>query len=237
MLKQLSVLLGALVLGSQLAAAELKPFSASYSANWKALPFSGKAERSLTRQGQDWQLTFNASAVVAGISETSLFSYQQEQIKPLSYQHKRSGLGKRRNNRQTYDYQQSTLHLSKLKGQPVTADIVPGALDQFSAQFALQLDVARGLREMSYQVQEGANIDEYRFRVLGQEQIKTAAGRFLATKVERLRDGNNKRQTVLWFANDWDFMLVQLLQVEPDGKEYLINLKSGQLDGKQIRGQ
>lgn len=235
--KLLTLLLSATLFSSQLFATELyQPFHASYSANWKALPFSGKASRSLTRQGDNWLLEFNASAVVASITETSLFREDKGQIQPQKYSLKRSGLGKSKNNQQTYDYQQNQLQLNRLKQQPIKANIVPGAMDQFSAQYALQLDVARGMKDMSYQVQEGNKVDEYRFRVLGQEQINTSAGRLNTTKVERVRDSNSKRQTVLWFANDWDFLMVQLLQVEPDGKEYVINLKSGQVNGKKVRG-
>ena len=38
------------VLALPLQAADLKPFSASYTADWKQLPMSGTAERSLTKE-------------------------------------------------------------------------------------------------------------------------------------------------------------------------------------------
>lgn len=236
MFKQLLAMACATLLCASLGATELKPFNASYSANWKVLPFSGKAERSLKRSGNNWQLEFHASAVVASITETSNFAYSGQQITPLGYSLKRSGLGKSKHNQQQYDHATDRLTWQQLKQTPQQAAIVPQALDQFSAQFALQLDVARGLKEMSYLVQEGSQIEEYRFRVLGTETITTAAGKLQATRVERVRDGNKKRQTHLWFANDWDFLLVQLLQVESDGKEYVINLKQGKVDGKKVRG-
>ena len=42
----------------------------------------------------------------------------------------------------------------------------------------------------------------------------------------------SKRKTVLWFAKDWDYLLVRLHQAETDGKEYQIMLKDGSVDGK-----
>ncbi|MNJ81708.1 hypothetical protein D3C77_806400 [compost metagenome] len=46
----------------------------------------------------------------------------------------------------------------------------------------------------------------------------------------------SSRKTVLWFAKDWDFLLVRLHQVEKDGKEYQIMLKEGEVNGKQVQG-
>jgi len=41
---------------------------------------------------------------------------------------------------------------------------------------------------------------------------------------------------VLWFAKDWNYLLVRLHQVEKDGKEYQIMLKDGQVDGRTVKG-
>ncbi|MGH8433524.1 MAG: DUF3108 domain-containing protein, partial [Pseudomonas sp.] len=47
----------------------------------------------------------------------------------------------------------------------------------------------------------------------------------------------SSRKTVLWFAKDWDYLLVRLHQVEKDGKEYQIMLKDGSVDGKPVQGR
>ena len=59
-------LLFALTLFSLPALAEdLQPFSASYTADWKQLPVSGSAERSLKREDDGrWTLNFEASMLV-----------------------------------------------------------------------------------------------------------------------------------------------------------------------------
>ena len=56
-------------------------------------------------------------------------------------------------------------------------------------------------------------------------------------KVERVRDPTqSKRQTILWFAKDWDYLLVRLHQVEKDGKEYQIMLQDGSVNGQPVKG-
>ena len=65
-------LLAAFSLPASLMAADLQPFSATYTADWKQLPFSGKAERSLKQQDDGtWKLDFSASMLVASLNETS----------------------------------------------------------------------------------------------------------------------------------------------------------------------
>lgn len=53
-------------------AADLQPFSASYTADWKQLPMSGTAERSLEKKGDGtWKLSFKASMMIASLTEES----------------------------------------------------------------------------------------------------------------------------------------------------------------------
>jgi hypothetical protein len=40
----------------------------------------------------------------------------------------------------------------------------------------------------------------------------------------------------MWFAKDWDYLLVRLQQVETDGKEYNIMLLDGKVNGKTVKG-
>ena len=72
MRRALLFVLAALSLSAQ--AIELKPFAASYTADWKQLPFSGTAERNLKRlDDQRWQLNFEAAMLVASLTEESTF--------------------------------------------------------------------------------------------------------------------------------------------------------------------
>lgn len=232
----LSLLL--LTFGSLLHAQTLQPFQASYTADWKQLPFTGTAERSLQQQADgSWELRFKASMLVAGISESSRFRLQDGQLQPLRYKYDRTGLGKPRKSRQHFDW--STMQVN---GQDKQADyqlpLHAGVLDKSSYQLALQKDVATNEDSLSYIVLDGDDLDTYDFRVLGDEQIDTPLGILNTVKVERVRDpGQNKRKTTLWFAKDWGYLLVQLNQVERDGKEYTIMLQDGRVDGKKVAGK
>ena len=219
-------------------AAEPKPFSASYTADWKQVPVSGSAERSLQKLDDGrWQLVFKASMLVAGLTEQSTFTVENDAFLPQSYKFERSGLGKSKDVEFDFDWSQKQV-IGSDRGDPVRFPLNRGMQDKSTYQLALQHDVAAGQKSMSYQVVDGDEIETYDFRVLGEEVVRAASGLIDAIKVERVRDPTqSSRKTILWFAKDWDYLLVRLHQVEKDGKEYQIMLKSGTVDGKTVEGR
>jgi len=232
----LLMLLTLLVLPAQ--ALELKPFSASYTADWKQLPISGTAERSLKRQEDGrWLLNFEAAMLVASLTEESTLRVENESFLPLTYRYNRSGLGKSKQIELDFDWTEKQV-LGNDRGEPVRLLLNRGLQDKSTYQLVLQHDVAAGKKSMTYQVIDGDEIETYDFRVLGEETVRTRAGLVDAVKVERVRDPTqSKRKTVLWFAKDWDYLLVRLHQVETDGKEYQIMLKEGAVNGKPVEGR
>lgn len=217
---------------------ELRPFSASYTADWKQLPVSGSAERRLTQlDDKRWKLEFQASMLVAGLTEESTFNVESGRYVPLSYRYDRSGMGNGKEVSHDFDWSAKKVTGSD-RGNPVSLTLNRGLLDKSTYQLALQRDVADGKQSMSYQVLDGDEIDTYDFRVLGNENVRTRAGLIEAIKVERVRDPTqSSRKTVLWFAKDWSYLLVRLHQVEKDGKEYQIMLKEGVVDGRTVEGK
>ncbi|WP_439861374.1 DUF3108 domain-containing protein [Pseudomonas sp. MBLB4136] len=219
-------------------AVELKPFSASYTADWKQVPVSGSAERGLQALDDGrWQLSFEASMLVASLSETSTFRVDNGAFLPQTYRFERSGLGKGKVVEQDFDWSSKQV-LGSDRGEPVRFALNRGLQDKSTYQLVLQQDVAAGKKSMSYQVVDGDEIETYDFRVLGEETVRTRAGLIDAIKVERVRDPTqSKRKTILWFAKDWSYLLVRLHQVEKDGKEYQIMLEDGTVDGKPVEGR
>ena len=218
-------------------AADLQPFSASYTADWKQLPMSGTAERSLEKTSDGkWKLSFKASMMIASLSEESTLTLDKDTLLPESYHFERGGLGKAKKSDLDFDWNTKMITGTD-RGDAVKVPLNRGMLDKSSYQLALQQDVAIGKKSMTYQVVDGSDVDTYDFRVLGTEKVDTKAGKIDAIKVERVRDPTqNKRITVMWFAKDWDYLLVRLQQVETDGKEYNIMLLNGMVNGKEVKG-
>ena len=218
-------------------AADLQPFSASYTADWKQLPMSGTAERSLEKNADGtWKLSFKASMMIASLTETSTLTLDKDTLLPQSYHFERGGLGKAKKADLDFDWT-AKMVTGTDRGDAVKIPLNRGMVDKSTYQLALQHDVAAGKKTMSYQVVDDGEVDTYDFRVLGSEKVETKAGKIDAIKVERVRDPTqSKRITVMWFAKDWDYLLVRLQQVETDGKEYNIMLLDGTVNGKAVKG-
>ncbi|MES2870050.1 MAG: DUF3108 domain-containing protein [Pseudomonadota bacterium] len=218
-------------------AADLKPFKASYTADWKQLPMSGSAERSLTKNDNGtWTLNFKASMLVASLNEESTLKIEKNTLTPLTYTFERGGLGKAKKVNLDFDWATKMITGTD-RGDAVKLPLNSGILDKSTYQLALQRDVAAGKKSMSYQVVDDGELDTYDFRVIGEEKVSTKAGSIDAIKVERVRDPTkNKRITEMWFAKGWDSLLVALRQVETDGKEYNIMLLDGTVNGAAVKG-
>ena len=174
--------------------------------------------------------------LVASLSEVSTFRVENNAFLPLTYRFSRNGLGKSKEVEFDFDWTQKQI-IGSDRGDQVRLPLNRGLQDKSTYQLVLQHDVADGKKSMSYQVIDGDEIETYDFRVLGEERVRTKAGVLDAIKVERVRDPTqSSRKTVLWFAKDWDYLLVRLHQVEKDGKEYQIMLKEGTVNGKEVKG-
>lgn len=221
-----------------LGAQALEPFNAQYTADWQQVPVSGSAQRQLLQNADgSWTLTFRASMLVAGLTEESRFTEQGARFVPLSYRFERNGLGKSKKISHDFDWDARRVTGMDRK-KPVDLPLENGLLDKSTYQLVLQQDVAAGKTSMSYPVLDGDEIEVYDFRVLGRETVSTEVGQVEAIKVERVRDPTQtSRKTELWFAPDWDHLLVRLHQRETDGKEYQIMLKQATLDGQPLKGR
>lgn len=227
----------ALALGSSLTMAQpLIPFTASYAADMKNIPVNGEAIHSL-QQNVDgtWDLKFRASMFVARLTEESTLTLDNDQVIPLTYHYERKGLGRSRETTQTFDWAAGEVR-GVHKKENFTLATQPGLLDKTTYQLALQRDLMAGKTEMSYLVVDGDEVEQYQFRVTGQDRVTTRNGQFDAVEVERVREPGAKRETTLWFAKDWNYLLVRLSQIETDGQHYQIVLKEAQMNGEPVIG-
>src|SRR5690554_2881087 len=173
------LLAAALAVGSSLAMAQpLAPFTASYAADMKSVPVNGNAVHSLQQNADGtWALSFSASMFVARLTEESTLTLNDDQILPLTYHYQRKGLGRGRETTQTFDWAAGEVRGTHKK-EDFSLPTQPGLLDKTTYQLALQRDLMAGKTEMSYLVLDGDEIEQYQFRVTGEDRVTTRNGQF-----------------------------------------------------------
>ena len=145
-----ALLLALAVLALPLQAADLKPFSASYTADWKQLPMSGTAERSLEKRQRYRSLNFKASMMIASLTEQSTLRLDNDTLLPQKYHFERGGLGKAKKVDLDFDWNSKKVTGTD-RGDAINLPLNRGVLDKSSYQLALQHDVAAGKKSMTYQ--------------------------------------------------------------------------------------
>ena len=209
----------------------LLPFTATYEAKFSG--FAVTAERKLSGSPASWRLDFSAHSVFAKIEEYSRFAQQGGQLVPQHYDYQKSGLGRDRHT--ALSFEDNASRVVNVYDKSRSIEKAPANLqDKISYQLQLAMDVANKKSPLKYQVADGKRIREYEFRVAGKENLKTPMGVIETVKVERVREEGAERITNIWFAPQWNFALVKLMQQEDNGKSYQITLTKLSIDGRDI---
>ncbi|SEA30133.1 DUF3108 domain-containing protein [Microbulbifer marinus] len=227
----LMLLSSQLLLSGQLLAAELQPFSATYSASFNGIGVTAKRE--LSGKSNNWRLDFSADSLFAKISEYSRFGSRDGQLIPHHYEYHKTGLG--RDKHTVLNFEPNQNRVVNVSNAKRTLENAPqNVQDKISYQLQLALDIANNKQDLVYQVADGRKIRKYKFAVAGTEKLQTPLGPVEAIRVERVRDGDSERETIIWFAPKWNYALVKLMQQEEDGKTYQISLTKLSINGNNV---
>ena len=203
----------------------LLPFEVSYNASMeKGLSLNGSAKRILTSQGNDvWLYRTDVNSFMANIDESLVLKWEDGRVIPLRYRYRLSGfLIKDRKQSIDFDWKAGVAS-GEYRGKPFRVKLEEGVLDPLGFQLQLHQDIRNGKREMEYQVLDRSNIDSERFAVVSND-TNNSGDQASYLKAEKIRE-SSKRQTLMWFDPDNQYLPVRLLQVEPDGSRYQLSLK------------
>lgn len=202
--------------------AKFSPFKADYVGKYSGVPMKAKGVRELTMRGDDdYVFRTSASSMMIKVEETSEFRLTPAGIQPISYRYKR---GKKKDDFVSFDWDKRESRYAE-----INTPLEEGTLDKLGYQMQLRLAVARQRAagetgEIRMTVADKAKRKDYRFKIVGEESLKTAAGEFETVRVKRLRD-NPDRYTEFWLATEHEYLLVKLVQ-QDESSGFELNLKS-----------
>ncbi len=211
----------------------LAPSRAEYRATYKkGIPIRGSAVRILEPLADgEWQYRFDVSSFIVDISETLHFQWNGGQLLPLKYQYQRSGWIKGKESMADFDWGHQQVRYD-IDNHSTTLDIPALTLDRLGYQLQLRLDLAGGKKEMSYLVADKGHLRPYVFAVVGTEELPGEPSAIPCVVVEKVREPDSERKTRLWFAQNQDYLLLKMTQVEPDGEKYEIVLQTAEVSGR-----
>jgi uncharacterized protein DUF3108 len=217
-------LIGTLISTAAYAEPPIAAFQQQFRLSSSGIPFSIKADRRLEYRGDGiWAMTISADNWLGEVEETTIFSWQQ--CTPLSnyYGYKRQGMGKERHAQMFFNHQ--TGHARVLRAaQESHYPINTNTTDKLSHTLALQCLLSQGSDDLSMDIADERGLDRIEYRHVGEEVLNTPAGKFATVKIERIREPGSSRQTSMWFAKNYGYALVQMVQDE-DNKQHTMTLK------------
>jgi len=211
------------------------PYRVSYQAEYNFfLPMTGTAVRELKQDlNGSWSLTNTVKSNLISIEESSRFNWVNNRPQPVSYRFEQKSV---KNKQLWLDFDWQTFlasNTSDTKYPPYQIDAQ--VLDPLTYQLALRSDLVKQKTELSYQVADKKRVDTYEFELLGEELMETPLGLLNTVKIIRKREPDSTRESVIWLAKDWNYLLVKIRQKER-GNAFFIVMQEGELDGQPITG-
>jgi hypothetical protein len=214
-------------------------FTADYNATWTGgwFPINVDAKRSLAyKEDGSAILTFEADSAIAGLEEISTFRFLENTIQPLQYRYLRTGLFKEKDRNQLFDWQEK--QITNGDNQKVFEGHWHDKVqDNLSYNLQASIDLQQGKTQFTYPVFDRNKVKDFKFQLVGFESLKTKVGTLRTVKVEQIEKKKNKKKTYIWFAKDYDYLLVRLKQEQKDGQTYKIDLTSANINGKTLGKQ
>ncbi len=209
-----------------------RTFFASYDASYEGI--SADAERSLVFNPSSGKYTLSSTveltlfgSSLTKIDERSEFLWVDEKPLPQHYEFEQKGFGSRSrsvdfdHNRMRARFRVNDNHGSlKLDGP---------AFDDLSGYLVAKEQLIQGAVEVRFNVVDRGEIREHYYKVIEQVTLDTPLGRMDAVHLERVRAEDSARKTDIWLAEDHDYLLLKLVQTEPDGSTIELSIRSATL--------
>lgn len=216
----------------------LYPMQSTYGAELeRGITISGEATRSLKRTDDgNWVYRFDVNSFVADIREASYLHYEDGRVISDRYRYSLEGFFLSNRYKKLDFNRNEQVIVNREDDQRIDISDQPEVQDQLGAQLQLWLDLRAGKETLEYVIPDEGDFKDYQFKVLRTETLDTREfGDVETVLVERIRDKSSPRTTLMWFAPEWDHLLVRLEQTNDEGEDFEIYLKKATLDGQRIQ--
>jgi hypothetical protein len=209
-------------------AIDLKPFKATYTAEWKGMT-AGTTVLELRNAGPDlysYSSTSNARGVFRmafseTLTQTSTFRLADGVVQPLTFR----GIDeKEREIRLDFDWNKMKVS-GVAKGNAVDLQLTPGVQDAMSLQIYSLRSLADGTVAPTVWMIDGDKLKDYELRLEGNARIDTALGE-LDTVIYTSKRAGSDRVTRTWVAPTLGYLPVKAERIRGKKTEFTLFLES-----------
>lgn len=217
-------------------ALNLPAYTAYYQAEWRGgwIPVTVGAIRNFSPVDNGiWSLSFKAESVVVDLNESSDLTVKDGVLYPQFYHYKTKGMFE--NTKLERRFEWDTKRIFDLTQNEYTEiELQPRIQDNISYQEQLRFDLANNVEDLTYSVVHRNKIKNYVFYRAGEGKLKTPNGEIKTIEVHQLINEDNNIESKMWFAVDYDFVLVRLWQKRKNGDEQELTLERYESRDKKL---
>ena len=202
----------------------------------KVSGFSIKMSRTLTWEGNRFQLRQGGGNFFWNIHEESHFRLEEGRLLGDSFEYQLGGISKRRREVQ-FDEAAGVIRSLKKKQwteHPWSAEL----LDRLSVQEQVRLlllEASEPLETIALTLVDGPKIKTKTFELVEEVVLETPVGRLNTLHYRELHEDPSRRSSDTWLAIDHSYLMVKTVHDER-GTEMLLELISGRIEGTDITG-
>ena len=151
------------------------------------------------------------------IIEESRWKLANGELIPLDYSYRHTGSKKNRDVDIRFDWDKGEI-INRVNDHTWKMPLEKGVLDKLLYQFAIMVDLQRGLFPETYTIADGGKMKTYHFEHLGRETVSTPLGKLDTIKILRQKPDDTRR-SVFWCAEQFNYLPVKVRHTEDDGLE------------------
>lgn len=217
-------------------ALNLPAYTAYYQAEWRGgwIPVSVGAIRNFSPVDNGiWSLSFKSESIVVDLNESSDLIVKDGVLYPQYYHYKTKGMFE--NTKLERRFEWNTQRIFDLtKNQYWDIELQPRMQDNISYQEQLRFDLANNVQDLVYPVVHRGKVKTYEFYRASDGILKTPNGDIKTIEVHQVINADNNIESKMWFAVDYDFVLVKLWQKRKNGDEQEITLERYESAAKKL---
>lgn len=230
------VLLAALIATAPwAAAAELRPFTATYTVTWHGMS-AGTSELKLERLADGaWQYSSRNRprgifriALPPELTQRTRFELHENRVRPLHFQMDDGSEGGKRSADVKFDWAAGRA-TGRSGNKPVDLPLTPGLQDAMSIQISLMHALLEGRAPERFTMIDGNRVKEYVYTREGNEALNTAVGSH-QTQIFRSARPGSTHGTWFWCAADLNFLPARVERRDGTNVEWSMTLQQVQLD-------
>ncbi len=198
-------------------------YQAEYRGGWIPIKVSASRKLEALKNGQ-WRSAFAVYSSVMDLSEISVMALNDKGFVPDYYEYKTSGFASKDKRKQVFHWQEEKVW-GDHKDRFWDYTLEPGTQDSMSYQEQLRYDLIAGKETLAYPVVYKHKLKVYEFERIGEDILNTPHGPLKTLVVKQKLNDYNELNSRIWFAVDFNYVMVKLQQERPNGDEQIITLK------------